>query len=78
MAALRRHPVLSALLLVYLLGAGIALWLAPLLGGIMLAALGVGGSLVLVPSLFAIDLHGPGYQYRDENSPIVRRKRRSG
>jgi hypothetical protein len=77
-AALRRHPVLSALLVVYLLGAGIALWLAPLLGGIMLAALAVVGSLVLLPSLLNIGLHGPGYQYRDESSPIVRRKRRGG
>ncbi len=77
MAALRRHPVLNALLLVYLLGAGIALWLAPLLGGIMLAALALVGSMFLLPSLFNIDLHGPGHQYRDESSPIVRRKRSS-
>ena len=76
MAALRRHPVLSALLVVYLIGAGIALWLAPLLGGLMLAALGLVGFLLLLPSLLNIDLHGPGYQYRDESSPIVRRKRR--
>ena len=76
MAALRRHPAFGALLIVYVIGAGIAPWLAPVLGGIMLAALGLVGFVLLLPSLFTIDLHGAGSRYRDESSPTVRRKRR--
>ena len=80
MAAVRRHPGLLALLGVYLLGAGIAVWLAPVLGVIMLAALVLAGFVLLVvllwPSLLNTSLHGPGYQYRDESSSIARRKPR--
>jgi hypothetical protein len=76
-ARVRRHPAWLALLVVYLIGAGIALWLAPMLGAILLVALGLVGSTVLVPSLFTLELRGPGHQYRDESSPLARRKRRS-
>ena len=71
MAALRRHPGLIALLAIYLVVAGIALWLAPLLGGIMFAAVGVFGLMYFtyfLPSMLKTDLYGPGYQHRDEGS----------
>ena len=74
LARIRRDPVLLVLLVIYVIGAGIALWLAPVLGAILLAALGFVGVMLLLPSLLNIGLHGPGYQYRDESSPIVRRK----
>jgi hypothetical protein len=59
-----------------LIGAGIALWLAPVLGAVLLAALGVTAVLLALPSLFKMNIEGPGHQYRDESSPIVREKRR--
>src|SRR5262245_29683121 len=40
-AVIARHPTLLVLLVVYVIGAGIALWLAPLLGAILLFALAV-------------------------------------
>jgi hypothetical protein len=76
MAAVRRHPGVVTLFVVVLVGAGIALWLAPFLGAILLAGLAVAVFVLVVPSLTRTTVEGPGYQYRDKSSPIVRDKRR--
>jgi hypothetical protein len=61
---------------IVLVGLGIALWLAPLVAAILVAGLGGAAMLLVLPSVFKITVRGPGYQYRDDSSPVVRRRRR--
>jgi hypothetical protein len=74
--AIFRRPAVLALLVIAVTGIAIAAWLAPLVAGIVVAGIAGAGFVLILPWVYKTSVHGPGYQYRDDSSPISRNHRR--
>ena len=73
-ATFLRRPIVLVLIVLALVGVVVALWLSALVGGILIASAAVTAVMLVLPSMFAIAVHGPGYQYREDRD---RRRNRS-